>query len=98
MRLWEKISFWIGENALTHSLPLVFFFALHSFSPLPPSSFLLPPPSSLLSPPSSLLLPPATSLCSLQVQDSLAGVLAAHTASKQETIAAWDGEKRKITK
>jgi len=34
----------------------------------------------------------------LQVQDSIVGVLAAHTATKQEAIAAWEGEKRKVSK
>ena len=34
----------------------------------------------------------------LQVQDSIVGVLAAHTATKQEAITAWEGEKRKVSK
>ena len=36
--------------------------------------------------------------CPLQVQASIAGIVAAHTASKQEAIAAWEGDKRKVSK
>lgn len=33
-----------------------------------------------------------------QVQASIAGIVAAHMASKQEAIAAWEGDKRKVSK
>ncbi len=34
----------------------------------------------------------------MQVQDAVKGIVMAPTASRQETLAAWDGDKRIISK
>ncbi len=39
-----------------------------------------------------------TALILMQVLDSIQGIQCAHTAYRQEAIAAWDGEKRVVSK